>query len=311
MVIVMKNNKMVLPVIIILLIIFLPLTVIGSYKSLSKGTSLENPSKEHKYNNKLFYYDSEGKLLGTYECTSSDCDDAQTEIDDEINDFYKEGDKNDIGVFNTDNVFIKDNDKIYLYSLGTKIKLLTLNMLKNYNSDIEGNYLIVKNEENLYGLFDLNVGNFKIKPSYDYMALANKTDGEVIKSDKIIVEKLNGYYLIDKDDNSLTSTFGVPIYDYNDNLIISKNNDIYSFYTYNGDNILSDLSINNYEYFNDYIIILTSSSNEIIIYNSKSSTIEKRYTPIETDSLSYEINDNQIIIKNNGNEFDKFEEKGN
>lgn len=85
----MKNNKMVLPVIIILLIIFLPLTVIGSYKSLSKGTSLENPSKEHKYNNKLFYYDSEGKLLGTYECTSSDCDDAQTEIDDEINDFYK------------------------------------------------------------------------------------------------------------------------------------------------------------------------------------------------------------------------------
>ena len=285
MVIVMKNNKMVLPVIIILLIIFLPLTVIGSYKSLSKGTSLENPSKEHKYNNKLFYYDSEGKLLGTYECTSSDCDDAQTEIDDEINDFYKEGDKNDIGVFNTDNVFIKDNDKIYLYSLGTKIKLLTLNMLKNYNSDIEGNYLIVKNEENLYGLFDLNVGNFKIKPSYDY--------------------------LIDKDDNSLTSTFGVPIYDYNDNLIISKNNDIYSFYTYNGDNILSDLSINNYEYFNDYIIILTSSSNEIIIYNSKSGTIEKRYTPIETDSLSYEINDNQIIIKNNGNEFDKFEEKGN
>ena len=87
MVMVMKNNKMVLPVIIILLIIFLPLTVIGSYKSLSKGTSLENPSKEHKYNNKLFYYDSEGKLLGTYECTSSDCDDAQTEIDDEINDF--------------------------------------------------------------------------------------------------------------------------------------------------------------------------------------------------------------------------------
>ena len=311
MVIVMKNNKMVLPVIIILLIIFLPLTVIGSYKSLSKGTSLENPGKEHKYNNKLFYYDSEGKLLGTYECTSSDCDDAQTEIDDEINDFYKEGDKNDIGVFNTDNVFIKDNDKIYLYSLSTKIKLLTLNMLKNYNSDIEGNYLIVKNEENLYGLFDLNVGNFKIKPSYDYMALANKTDGEVIKSDKIIVEKLNGYYLIDKDDNSLTSTFGVPIYDYNDNLIISKNNDIYSFYTYNGNNILSDLSINNYEYFNDYIIILTSSSNEIIIYNSKVGTIEKRYTPIETDSLSYEINDNQIIIKNNGNEFDKFEEKGN
>ena len=63
--------------------------------------------------------------------------------------------------------------------------------------------------------------------------------------------------------------------------------------------------------FNDYIIILTSSSNEIIIYNSKSGTIEKRYTPIETDSLSYEINDNQIIIKNNGNEFDKFEKKGN
>ena len=51
----MKNNKMVLPVIIILLIIFLPLTVIGSYKSLSKGTSLENPSKEHKYKTPVIF----------------------------------------------------------------------------------------------------------------------------------------------------------------------------------------------------------------------------------------------------------------
>lgn len=307
----MKNNKVVLPVIIILLIIFLPLTVIGAYRNLSKGTSLENPGKEHKFNNKLFYYDETGKLLGTYECMSSECDDAQTEIDDETNDYFKEGTKKNIGVFNTDNIFIKDNEKIYLYSLGTKIKLLTVSMLKNYNVDIEGNYLIVKNEENLYGLFDLNAGNFKIKPSYDYMALANKIKDDKLASDKIIVKKLNGYFLIDTDDNSLTDTFGVPIYDYNDNLIISKNNNVYSFYTYNGDNVLSDLSISNYEHFNDYIIILTNSTKDIIIYNSKSNTVEKRYTPIESDNLSYEINDNSIIIKNNGNEFDRFEEKGN
>ena len=310
MVIVMKNNKMVLPVIIILLIIFLPLTVIGSYKNLSKGTSLENPGKEHKYNNKLFYYDKTGKLLGTYECTSSECDDAKTEIDDETNDFYKEGDKNDIGVFNTDNVFIKDGDKIYLYSLGTKIKLLTVNLLKDYNIDIEGNYLIVKNEENLYGLFDLNAGNFKIKPSYDYMALANKIKDDKLVSDKIIVKKLNGYFLIDAEDNSLTDTFGVPIYDYNDKYIISKNNDIYTFYKYTGENVLSDLTVKNYENYED-LMIITTVNNELYIYDVPSEVVLKSYVPVGTDNLSYEISDNKIIIKNNGTSFDEFTKKGN
>ena len=306
----MKNNKMVLPVIIILLIIFLPLTVIGSYKNLSKGTSLENPGKEHKYNNKLFYYDKTGKLLGTYECTSSECDDAKTEIDDETNDFYKEGDKNDIGVFNTDNVFIKDGDKIYLYSLGTKIKLLTVNLLKDYNIDIEGNYLIVKNEENLYGLFDLNAGNFKIKPSYDYMALANKIKDDKLVSDKIIVKKLNGYFLIDAEDNSLTDTFGVPIYDYNDKYIISKNNDIYTFYKYTGENVLSDLTVKNYENYED-LMIITTVNNELYIYDVPSEVVLKSYVPVGTDNLSYEISDNKIIIKNNGTSFDEFTKKGN
>ena len=306
----MKNNKMVLPVIIILLIIFLPLTVIGSYKNLSKGTSLENPGKEHKYNNKLFYYDKTGKLLGTYECTSSECDDAKTEIDDETNDFYKEGDKNDIGVFNTDNVFIKDGDKIYLYSLGTKIKLLTVNLLKNYNIDIDGNYLIVKNEENLYGLFDLNAGNFKIKPSYDYMALANKIKDDKLVSDKIIVKKLNGYFLIDAEDNSLTDTFGVPIYDYNDKYIISKNNDIYTFYKYTGENVLSDLTVKNYENYED-LMIITTVNNELYIYDVQNEVVLKSYVPVGTDNLSYEISDNKIIIKNNGTSFDEFTKKGN
>lgn len=306
----MKNNRLVLPVIIILLIIFLPLTVIGAYKNLSKGTSLENPGKEHKYNNKLFYYDKTGKLLGTYECTSSECDDAQTEIDDETNDFYKDGDKNDIGVFNTDNVFIKDGDKIYLYSLGTKIKLLTVNLLKNYNIDIEGNYLIVKNEENLYGLFDLNAGNFKIKPSYDYMALANKIKDDKLASDKIIVKKLNGYFLIDSEDNSLTDTFGVPIYDYNDKYIISKNNDIYTFYKYTGENVLSDLTVKDYENYED-LMIITTVNNELYIYDVPSEVVLKSYVPVGTDNLSYEISDNKIIIKNNGTSFDEFTKKGN
>ncbi len=307
----MKNNKMVLPIIIVLLIIFLPLTIIGSYKHFSIGGENENPYKKHKYNNKLFYYDGSGNLIGSYECISSNCDDAQSVIDDETNDYYKGGNKTSIGVFNTDYVFISDDNKIYLYSLGTNVKLLNVNMIKNYNNDIENNYLIVKNAENLYGLFDLNAGNFKIKPYYDYMALANKISDGVISTDKIIVKKLNGYFLIDSDDNSLTSTFGVPIYDYSDNLIISKNNDTYTFYTYDGNSILLDFEIIKYDFYNDKIIVLTNSSNEIIIYNINTNQIVKRYTPVVTDNLSYEISDNAIIIKNNDSELDRYEEKGN
>ena len=190
----MKNNKMVLPVIIILLIIFLPLTVIGSYKSLSKGTSLENPSKEHKYNNKLFYYDSEGKLLGTYECTSSDCDDAQTEIDDEINDFYKEGDKNDIGVFNTDNVFIKDNDKIYLrlervnnnYNYDSKNILATeIGAIYKYRDSnlISDYYLNVVNNYSIKFLLDNGVKRVTLSPEVNY----NYLDDYILDKVELII----------------------------------------------------------------------------------------------------------------------------
>ncbi len=306
----MKNNRAVLPVIIVLLIIFLPITVFVSFRKFSSGTALENPKKEHKYNNKLFYYDNSKNLIGTYECTSSDCDDALSQIDDETNDFYKEGDKNSIGVFFNDFVFITDNNKTFLYSLNTKKSLLTINMIKNYSSDIEGNYVIIKNDENLYGLFDLNAGNFKIKPEYDYMALANKMKDDKVLSDKIIVKKLNGYYLIDPEDNSLTDTFGVPIYDYNDNVIISNNNGVFTFYKYNGESLLSDLTIVKYELISEYIV-LTDNNNSIYIYNSKTGVVDKNYVTVDNDSISYEINDNKIIIKNNGTEFDSYEIKSN
>ena len=183
-------------------------------------------------------------------------------------------------------------------------------MIKNYSSDIEGNYVIIKNDENLYGLFDLNAGNFKIKPEYDYMALANKMKDDKVLSDKIIVKKLNGYYLIDPEDNSLTDTFGVPIYDYNDNVIISNSNGVFTFYKYNGENLLSDLTIVKYELISEYIV-LTDNNNSIYIYNSKTGVVDKNYVPVDNDSISYEINDNKIIIKNNGTEFDSYEIKSN
>ena len=85
---------------------------------------------------------------------------------------------------------------------------------------------------------------------------------------------------------------------------------VFTFYKYNGENLLSDLTIVKYELVGEYIV-LTDNNNSIYIYNSKTGVVDKNYVTVDNDSISYEINDNKIIIKNNGTEFDSYEIKSN
>ena len=87
-----KENKSILVIIIVLLIIFLPLSLLGIYLNFANvltdktDTDLSNNSNissNEKYKDgTLYFYDSDNNLLGTYNCVSTKCSYGKSIIDD-------------------------------------------------------------------------------------------------------------------------------------------------------------------------------------------------------------------------------------
>ena len=85
-------DKLTSKIIIVLLVIFIPLSIIGllNHKEDSLQTIDENPNKEVFYNNKVYFYQGD-ELLGTYICQN--CKKTETVIDDSNyhTNYYKYG----------------------------------------------------------------------------------------------------------------------------------------------------------------------------------------------------------------------------
>lgn len=302
----MKDNKFVLPVLIVLLAIFLPLSIYGIFSNKNSIFFKDNPNHEHKFNNKLYYYDDNDNLLGYYECTSDKCDDAKTTIDDENNIYYDKGKDNKISILSNNNVFIQDGDNIKLYNLNSQVSLLELKLIKNYSTTIDDNLLIVKSIDNKYGIMDLDTVNYKIMPEYDYLAINNSFDGEKLMASKLIAKKNNAYYLINSDNNKLTTEFNNSIYDYNDNIIVCSDNDKYIIYKYDGTKILDYQDITKINLLKSVIIFQNRLGN-IYIYDNLLNSIIKSFVSISSDiNYTYEIVDNNIEIKNNNVLYDTY-----
>ena len=302
----MKNNKFVLPILIIFLLFFLPLSIYGIYSNKNSILSIDNPNHEHKYNNKLYYYDDNDNLIGYYECLSEDCDDAKTIIEDEKNIYYDKGTNENIGLLSNNNVFISDNNIIKLYNLNSKVSILELKLIKNYNTTIDGNLLIVKNTEDKYGVMDLNLVNYKIMPEYDYLAINNSFDGEKIIASKLIAKKDDIYYLIDINNKKITADFNNNIYDYNDNIVVCNNDSKYMIYKYDGTKLLDYQEIIKINILKNEIIFQNRLGN-IYIYDNELNNIIKSYVPITSDiNYTYDVIDNGIEIKNNNVLYDTY-----
>ena len=302
----MKNNKFVLPILIFFLLFFLPLSIYGIYSNKNSILSIDNPNHEHKYNNKLYYYDDNDSLIGYYECLSEDCDDAKTIIEDENNIYYDKGANENIGLLFNNNVFISDNNIIKLYNLNSKVSILELKLIKNYNTTIDGNLLIVKNTEDKYGVMDLNLVNYKIMPEYDYLAINNSFDGEKLIASKLIAKKNDIYYLIDINNKKITADFNNNIYDYNDNIVVCNNDNKYMIYKYDGTKLLDYQEIIKINILKNEIIFQNRLGN-IYIYDNELNNIIKSYVPITSDiNYTYDVIDNSIEIKNNNVLYDTY-----
>lgn len=290
----MKKNRVVLPLIIFLLLCFLPCAIYGLYFKFTETSEMGNPNHLHKFEGKLYYYDDKDELIGVYTCKNTNCDNALTTIDDEYLKYYA-GDNNTTDVFALEYAFIQDGDEIYLHNLRTNITITQLTSLKNYGTTIAGGEIIIKNANGLYGLFNMNNIAFDITPTYDFLGLIDNFDGTNLHTDKLVALKDNFWFLIDEQDNILSSKNPDPIYYYDDNFIYHVNNGNYLIYRYDGTKVLEDLLINNFDTVNNYQIINAGGS--VYIYDYNYETIIQSYGEYGM-VLTYEINDDVVNIYN-------------
>ena len=126
-----KENKSILVIIIVLLIIFLPLSLLGIYLNFANvltdktDTDLSNNSNissNEKYKDgTLYFYDSDNNLLGTYNCVSTKCSYGKSIIDDtDYSIDYLNTKSQDFNIVNNRFIFINDENKYKLYDIANK-----------------------------------------------------------------------------------------------------------------------------------------------------------------------------------------------
>lgn len=297
----MKQNKVVLPLIIFLLLCFLPCSIYGLYFKLTEKNEMGNPNHFHKFEGKLYYYDKKDNLIGTYTCETNECDNAFTSVDDEHIDVYK-GEKSSTEVFSSEYVFIQDGDVIKLHNLKNNFTIVKLLMIKNYGTKLENNSMIVKNESGLYGLLNLDTITFTIAPEYDFMGLVNIMEDNVLQTDKIVVQKQNNWFLISNDGKELSKTIPNPIINFDDNYIYSKLDNTFVIYDYNGVELIRNVS--NYATIKDYNLV--SKDGMVYIYDISYQNIIRQFGNYG-QILDFKIEEDIVNIYNGTTLIDTFD----
>ena len=279
----MKNQKVVYISIIVLLIIFLPLTVIGFIFGNDKNLLDENPKHETYYKGKIWFYDDNGKFLSSYECQTEICEFTIPTIDDAtygIN-YYSDGSMERVQVIDDKYTFITDGAVIYLYNVTNGTTLGTYKSVKNYNTKLENNTFIVQNQDGLWGA--LTIGNTlsSVLPfEYDFVGLKNNINAdETLNANKFIVRKNSKWHLVDTSDvepNAITGEMDDPIVDYTDNYVISKNVNKVRIFSYENYEYLTNYNIKNYVLEDKYIGIITD--NFLLVYDNLGANYLKNIT---------------------------------
>ena len=292
-----RDKRYSLVLIILLLCIFAPLSVFGIFINKNKES---NPNHDQFYEGYIWFYDNNDELLSKYQCMTEICEFAKPIIDDDeynIN-YYKDGKLNSLKEIDGHYTFIIDGNDIKLYDITNGTVLVSYKAVKNYNTELVNNYYIVQNNENKWGIISINkVLNSVLPFEYDFIGLINKTDlNNKLLSDKFIVKKEDKWYIVDNNNEILSSEINYPIIDYTDNYIFTKNNNEIKIYNYEGVEYLNSYSIKNYIIKDNYLGII--SNNILYIYNNintdyiKSIMLNNSNSKVELDIIN-----NTLIVK--------------
>lgn len=290
-----KNNIGVLITIIILLIVFIPGAIYGTYMHFANGSLEENPNKEFYFEGKLYFYQGE-ELLGTYTCITDNCEYEKNAIEDshEIEAYNKTA--SEIEVVSERYAFIRDDNKVKFVDIKTGKAIIDYQAVKNYSVGIENDYYLIKNNEGLWGMMQItNKVEIVIPFQYNYLALANSftSDGKIAASNIVALDE-TGWKIIDTSNNVLAS-IADEIKEYSSYFIINTKNQVFD---YNGNQILMGYTLDEIQLLDSLTIGLTSN-NIYVIYNAKTNTIISTLFKEKNSNYNFKIENNTLIISAN------------
>ena len=293
----MKDKKPVLITIVVLILIFTPLTVISAFIKVGKNPLDENPGHDFYYKDKLWFYDEDDKLISSYKCKTNKCDFATSTITDNeygIN-YYQEGKLTKVSN-NNKFTFIKDGVLNYLINVSSGTVLQKYLQIKNYNTKVESDIYLLQNENKLWGALSISDALSAVIPfEYDFLALLNNTSEDYLKVNNFIALKDNKWYLIDKNNSIISSYYNEPIVDYNDKYIITKKDNQFRIYNYEGLQYLNNFNISDYAIYNEYVGLI--SNNRVYIYNNISDNYIKNVPINKTGKLNIIADENKVVVK--------------
>lgn len=300
-------DKKTLIVIIVLLVIFIPLAIIGTYMHINnKDDDIEiddNPNHEFIYNDKVyFYYNNE--LMNTYPCTN--CSNVVTTINDieYHTNYYKYGNEEIEPIINSVQAIFSEGDKIIIYDYNLKVKLAEYDAIKTYNI-ANSNNLIFAQIGDVWRVIQLGENGVTsvLDNNFDYVALPNHlTSDNILDGSKIIVNNDDVWQIVDINNNNAIITVNEEIVDFNDNYYITYN-DEYHIYNYNGDELFSNI-IKSYVATVENYTLIVSNINNLLLYRDSSNTIDQNIILPNYQEIDFVKNNNGIDIMLDGNLYD-------
>lgn len=297
-------DKKTLVTIIILLALFLPAAILGTYRHFTRvedGPTIvdDNPNKELIYNDKVYFY-SNNQLLATFDCTT--CSEATTLINDEEyhTNYYKYGNMAFPTVISNNLGMIKYGEKIAVYSFILNNILVSYDAVKNYNVDHETKMLIVK-DGNYWGALQVMPETLvnAVPINYDYIALpAHIIDGK-LSTTNFIAKRDSRWYLLNNDGTTNYPAFTSEIVDFNNNYVILYDG-TYHIYDYNNQEYLANVDKKIVLAIADYVVIVTNS-NMVLVYNDCSQAVMQSLNIPNYTNIHLQITDNNLEFYLDGN----------
>ena len=277
-----KKQKIIIIVcgILLLLIILILILYFLVFKNAESNDSNEDDEPivivekdNYRYEDgKLIFIDEGKNELGSYECSNKDedlCYVAYYSNEDEF-DIEKQVYENGVPIdFRSDillnnYVFIYDNSEsengqIQLYNIKNEEVIENYLLVKKVSDD----QVIVKNEEEEYGILKFSVDEVKNIVDFDYDYL-----GYILETDYVVGANNNNYVLLDLEGEEASKNIPGEIKNFDSNNISVKIDNSYYVYNYQGNRVIDE------EY--DYIrfidsYIIAASNRRLYVYDSEGS----------------------------------------
>lgn len=300
----MENKKPAAITIVVLLLIFTPLTIIGLLFRDDRHPLEENPTHDFFYKGYLWFYDKNDEFLSKYECMTNICDYTISVINDDTYNmkYYKEGNSPKMTLLDDKYTFLTDGSVIYLYDAQSGSTLQTYKALKNYSTNINGDYYIIQNTNDLWGVLMVNEMLASVLPfQYDFIGLPNKILTEnTLASDKFIVKKDSKWFIVNNENNAISGYIDNPIIEITDDYIFSQDENKIRVYSYDNLEYLKTFQIKDYILIDGYVGIITD--NFVLVYKHLGENYIKSITiPSKDDKVTMEKKDNNLNVLINGN----------